>query len=83
MRMAAMMMTPPMEGTPTFFSPKGSIDLSLAVSVICFLFRNLMKCSPNHDEITKASISANMARKEIYPHKCEPLIPNSLRNLNI
>ncbi len=47
-----MMMTPPIDGTPIFFTPNGSMLASRAVSVICLRFRYLINFSPNHAEIT-------------------------------
>ena len=59
------MMTPPIEGTPTLLTPKGSILASRWVSVICLLLRYLMNLSPNQAEITNEKISASRALKEI------------------
>ena len=64
-RMATMMMMPPIDGTPIFFTPKGSILASRWVSVICLLFRYLINFSPNHADITSARMSASSARNEM------------------
>ena len=80
--MATMMITPPMEGTPIFCTPKGSMEASRCVSVICLLFRYFMNFSPNHAEITKERMSANKARKEMYPHILDPEIPYCSSALN-
>ena len=60
-----MMMTPPIDGTPIFFTPNGSMLASRAVSVICLRLRYLMNFSPNHAEITSDNISANSERNEM------------------
>ena len=60
-----MIIIPPIDGTPIFLTPKGSIEASRWVSVICFRFKNLMNLSPNHAEIINEKISANKALKEI------------------
>ena len=63
--MLTMMMMPPIEGTPFFFSPNGSMLGSLSVSKIFFRFIHLMNFSPNHAEISSDRIRASMARKEM------------------
>ena len=63
--MATMMMTPPIDGTPILFTPKGSILASRCVSVICLPLRYLMNFSPNHADITNASINASSERNEM------------------
>lgn len=65
MRMETMMMTPPIDGTPIFLTPNGSILASRCVSVICLLFKNLMNFSPNQAEIMSDRMRANSARKEM------------------
>jgi len=65
--MATMMMTPPMDGTPFFSTPKGSMLASRCVSVICFLFKSLIKYSPKMAEISKANITAISDRNDTYP----------------
>ncbi len=60
-----MMMMPPIVGTPFFFSPKGSMLASRAVSDMLCRFMNLMKCSPNHAEISSERISVSSARNEM------------------
>ena len=70
-----MMMMPPIEGTPIFCTPKGSMLASRCVSVICLLFKNLINFSPIHAEIISDRISANNERNEMYPHICDPEIP--------
>ena len=65
MRMATIMMMPPIEGTPFFSTPKGSILISRAVSPMLRRFIVLMKYSPNTIEMTKASINASRERKEM------------------
>ena len=65
MTMAAMMMTPPMEGTPILLTPKGSMEASRCFSVICFLRRYLMNRSPNQAEMTSEKMRASKALKEI------------------
>ena len=63
--MLTMMITPPIEGTPIFLTPKGSILASRCVSVICLLFKYLMNFSPNHAEMISERIRASNARKEM------------------
>ena len=77
-----MMMTPPIDGTPILFTPNGSILASRCVSVICLLFRYFMNLSPNHAEITSARISASRDLNEMYPHMCEPGMPNCSKKRN-
>ena len=81
-RMATMMMMPPIVGTPFFSTPNGSIFGSRAVSEMLRRFIHLMKCSPNHAEMSNERISAKMARKEIYDQICAPGILNCSKNLN-
>ena len=80
-RMATMRMIPPIDGTPIFFTPNGSMEASRCVSVICLLLRYLMNRSPNHVEMTSERMSASNARKEMYPHMPDPLMPNCSKNL--
>ena len=61
-----MMMIPPIEGTPFFSTPNGSMETSRAVSEMLRRFIHLMKYSPNHAEIISDKMSANSERKEIY-----------------
>ena len=65
MRMATMMMRPPIEGTPTFCTPKGSIFASRCVSVICFRFSRWMKRSPQMLEMSSARMTAISARNDV------------------
>ena len=65
MRIETMMMMPPIEGTPIFFTPNGSIEASRCVSVICLLLRYLMNFSPNQAEITSDRMSANSDLNEM------------------
>ena len=51
-------MTPPMDGTPFFSTPKGSMLASRCVSVICFRFNSFMKYSPKMADINNAKITA-------------------------
>jgi hypothetical protein len=74
-RIARMMMTLPIEGTPIFLTPNGSMLASRCVSVICLLLRYLMNFSPNHAEITSERIRASSERNEMYPHMWAPLMP--------
>ena len=66
--MAAMMMMPPIEGTPIFFTPNGSILASRCTSVICLLFKYFMNFSPNQAEMASERIRASNARNEMSPH---------------
>ena len=70
-----------MVGTPFLAVPNGSMEASRAVSEIFFRFMYLMKRSPNQAEIIRARISANKARKDIYPQTWEPGMPNCSKNL--
>ena len=65
MSIATMMMTPPIEGTPTLFTPKGSILASRCVSVICFRLSRLMKRSPQMLEMSNARITAISERNDV------------------
>ena len=65
---AAMIITPPIDGTPTLFTPNGSMEASRWVSLICFLRRYLMNFSPNQADIISERISARSARNDMYPH---------------
>ena len=60
-----MIITPPIDGTPTFLSPKGSIEASRCVSLICLRRRYLMNFSPNHAEMTSDSTSAMSERNDM------------------
>ena len=75
-----MMMMPPIDGTPIFFTPNGSMLASRCVSVICLVLRYLINFSPNQVEMTSDRMSASSARKEMYPHMPEPLMPNCSKN---
>ena len=77
--MATMMMMPPIDGTLIFCTPNGSILASRCVSLMFRRFIHLMKYSPNQAEITKARISANSERNEMYDHIPVPGRPNCSR----
>jgi len=62
--MAMMMMTPPMLGTPTLFTPKGSMEASRCVSLICLRLSKLMKYSPNVAEMSNDRMTAINARND-------------------
>ena len=82
-RMATMMMIPPIVGTPFFSTPNGSMLTSRAVSDMLRRFIHLMKYSPNHADIISERISANSERKEIYDQMCAPGISYCSKNLKI
>ena len=65
MRMATMMMMPPIEGTPTLLTPNGSIFASRCVSVICFRFSRWMKRSPQMLEMSNARMTAISERNDV------------------
>ena len=65
MRMAKMIITPPMLGTPTLFTPNGSMLASRWVSVICFRLSRLMNLSPQMLEMSNARIIAINALNEV------------------
>ena len=77
-----MIITPPIDGTPILFTPKGSILASRCVSVICLPLRYLMNFSPNHADMISDSINASNERNDMYPHMWEPGMPNCSRNRN-
>ena len=54
-----------MDGTPTLFTPNGSILASRCVSVICFRFSRLMKRSPQMLEMSNARMTAISARNDV------------------
>ena len=81
MRMLTMMMIPPIEGTPFFSVPKGSIDASRAVSVMRLRFMYLMKRSPNHAEMSRERMRVSNERNEMYDQICAPGISYCSRNL--
>ena len=60
---ATMIMIPPMVGTPFFCVLNGSVASSRCVSEIWCLFRNLIKYSPNHTDMSSDAMIAKMARK--------------------
>ena len=64
-RMATRMMMPPMEGTLSFCTPKGSMEASRWVSLMRCRFIHLMKYSPNQAEMTSARMRARRERKEM------------------
>ena len=63
--MAKMIMTPPMLGTPTLFTPNGSMLASRCVSVICFRFNRLMNLSPQILEMSNARMMAINERNDV------------------
>ena len=64
MRIATIIIIPPIVGTPTFFTLKGSIDASRWVSVICLRLSRLMKYSPKIAEINSDKMIAINERNE-------------------
>ena len=77
-----MMMMPPMEGTPTFCTPKGSMLASRCSSLMRWRFIHLIKYSPNQAEMTRASMRASNERNDMYDHMPEPGTPYCSRNRN-
>jgi hypothetical protein len=63
--MATMMMTPPIEGTPTLFTPKGSMETSRCVSMMLRRCSILMKYSPKMVEMVKAKMMASNALNDM------------------
>ena len=61
---ATIIIIPPIVGTPTFFTLKGSIDASRWVSVICLRLSRLMKYSPKIAEINNDKMIAINERNE-------------------
>ena len=57
-------MIPPIVGTPTFFTLKGSIEASRWVSVICFRFSKLIKYSPKMADINNERMTAIKERND-------------------
>ena len=57
-----------MLGTPTLFTPNGSMLASRCVSVICFRFSRLINRSPQMLEMSNARMIAIKARNDVYPN---------------
>lgn len=64
MRMATMMMMPPIVGTPTLFVLNGSMLASRCVSEICFRFSREMKYWPKIAEMSRARMMAISERND-------------------
>ena len=72
MATAAIITTPPIEGTPFFCTPYGSISASRALSMCELRFMYLMKRLPNHSDMSNDKIRAIRDLKETYSHNLAP-----------
>ena len=81
MRMATMIIMPPIVGTPFFSTPNGSMLASRCTSEMLRRFMYFMKRSPNHAEITKDSMSVSSDLNEMYAQMCEPGMSYWSKNL--